>query len=337
MIGTFAIVGLSELSRTVMGGNEGYSLLIYGVLLVAAITFMPKGLYGVLTARRGRHNAPVAPARVAASPLDGRCAPLKAGTVAAALLSLEGVDAGYGESRVLNGLSIHVDPGQVVCLLGANGVGKTTTLMAITGMVAPSAGDIRFDGQSLLGIAPHRRVELGIALAPEGRQVFLNCSVHENLLLGSFSRRGRAARTAKLDEIYNLFPRLAERHKQLAGLMSGGEQQMLAIGRALMSDPRLLMLDEPSLGLAPKVALQVYEVIARIAASGISILLVEQNTQTALSVAGRGYVLAHGRVALSGSSSELLDAAAIREAFFGTGQGRPDDSHARSSHAGVPQ
>src|SRR5450830_429143 len=255
------------------------------------------------------------------------------------LLSLAGVNAGYGESQVLDGLSIDVGAGQVVCLLGANGVGKTTTLMAITGIVEPSAGDIRFDGQSLLGIAPHRRVELGIALAPEGRQVFQHCSVHENLLLGSFSQRGRKVRTAKLDEIYSMFPRLAERRMQMAGLMSGGEQQMLAIGRALMSDPRLLMLDEPSLGLAPKIALQVYEVIARIAASGISILLVEQNTQTALSVAERGYVLSHGRVALSGSNTQLLDAAAIREAFFGAGHGRPDAAldHPQPNNAGTPQ
>lgn len=236
------------------------------------------------------------------------------------LLDIRNVHAGYGESLVLEGLSINVGAGQVVCLLGANGVGKTTTLMVITGIVAPNAGDIFFDGQSLLGIAAHKRVELGIALAPEGRQVFQHCTVHENLLLGSFSKRGRKVRQAKLEEVYSMFPRLAERRTQLAGLMSGGEQQMLAIGRALMSDPRLLMLDEPSLGLAPKIALQVYEVIARIAASGISILLVEQNTQTALSVAKRGYVLSHGQVALSGSNTELMDAAAIREAFFGTSQ-----------------
>jgi branched-chain amino acid transport system ATP-binding protein len=145
-------------------------------------------------------------------------------------------------------------------------------------------------------------------------------------------------RAAKLDEIYGMFPRLAERRKQMAGLMSGGEQQMLAVGRALMSDPRLLMLDEPSLGLAPKIALQVYEVIARIAASGISILLVEQNTQTALSVAERGYVLSHGHVALSGSNTELLDAAAIRDAFFGASQGRADSAahHPQTKNSGVP-
>lgn len=249
-------------------------------------------------------------------------------TGAPPLLDIRDVHAGYGESQVLEGLSAHVSAGQVVCLLGANGVGKTTTLMTITGIVTPSAGDILFDGQSLLGIAPHQRVERGIALAPEGRQVFQHCSVHENLLLGSFSKRGRKVRQSKLEEVYGMFPRLAERRRQLAGLMSGGEQQMLAIGRALMSNPRLLMLDEPSLGLAPKIAVQVYEVITRIAASGISILLVEQNTQTALSVAERGYVLSHGQVALSGDSTQLMDAPAIREAFFGSA--RAGDAAAES-------
>jgi branched-chain amino acid transport system ATP-binding protein len=257
---------------------------------------------------------------------------------AAPLLSIKSIHAGYGESQVLDGLSISVGAGEVVCLLGANGVGKTTTLMAITGIVEPTTGDVVFDSQSLLGIAPHQRVELGITLAPEGRQVFQNCSVHENLLLGSFSRRGRKVRASKLDEVYGMFPRLAERRKQMAGLMSGGEQQMLAIGRALMSNPRLLMLDEPSLGLAPKIALQVYEVIARIAASGISILLVEQNTQTALSVAERGYVLSQGRVALSGSNTELLDASAIREAFFGASQtGAQGADAAAPTSTGVAQ
>jgi len=237
-----------------------------------------------------------------------------------ALLSLDNVDAGYGESQVLQKLSIDVFPGQVVCLLGANGVGKTTTLMAITGMIQPTSGKISFDGADLHGIQAHQRVELGIALAPEGRQVFQHCSVHENLLLGSFSKRARKVRKSKLDEIYEMFPRLAERKKQTAGLMSGGEQKMLAIGRAMMSDPRLLLLDEPSLGLSPKINQQVYEVIERIARSGISILLVEQNTQTALSVAQRGYVLSHGAVALSGDSASLRDAVSIREAFFGKTQ-----------------
>ncbi|MES2363273.1 MAG: ABC transporter ATP-binding protein [Pseudomonadota bacterium] len=239
------------------------------------------------------------------------------------MLRLDDVDAGYGESQVLQKLSIDIFPGQVVCLLGANGVGKTTTLMAITGMVEPTSGEIRFDGSDLRGIQAHQRVELGIALAPEGRQVFQHCSVHENLLLGSFSKRARKVRKSKLEEIYEMFPRLAERKKQTAGLMSGGEQQMLAIGRALMSDPRLLLLDEPSLGLSPKITQQVYEVIERIATSGISILLVEQNTQTALSVAERGYVLSHGAVALSGDSATLRDAVAIREAFFGKAQDTP--------------
>jgi ABC-type branched-subunit amino acid transport system ATPase component len=238
-----------------------------------------------------------------------------------ALLQINGLQAGYGELQVLDGVSLEVGAGEMVCLLGANGAGKTTTLMAITGLIASTAGDIRYAGESLRDIPAHRRVELGIALAPEGRQVFQHCTVEENLLLGSFGHRGRRVRKSKLEQIYDLFPRLAERKQQAAGLMSGGEQQMLAIGRALMSDPKLLMLDEPSLGLSPKVALTVYDAVARIAASGLSILLVEQNTQTALSIASRGYVLAHGRVVAQGSSAALQDASTIREAFFGTGAG----------------
>ncbi|OJW30542.1 MAG: hypothetical protein BGO51_14765 [Rhodospirillales bacterium 69-11] len=239
-----------------------------------------------------------------------------------ALLSVERLSAGYGELRVLEDVSLEVGAGEVVCLLGANGAGKTTTLMAITGVIGARGGDIVFAGGSLAGVAAHHRVERGIALAPEGRQVFQDCTVEENLLLGAFGRRGRGRRRARLDEVFDLFPRLAERRRQQAGLMSGGEQQMLAIGRALMTDPRLLMLDEPSLGLSPKVALSVYEAVARVAATGLSILLVEQNTQTALSIATRGYVLVHGRVVAAGASAELRDAPVLREAFLGGGSDR---------------
>lgn len=239
------------------------------------------------------------------------------------LLNVERLRAGYGDLRVLEDVSLNVGSSEVVCLLGANGAGKTTTLMAISGVIGASGGEIAFAGRSLAGIAAYRRVEMGIALAPEGRQVFQDCTVEENLLLGSFGRRSRGRRRSRLNEIFDLFPRLAERRRQQAGLMSGGEQQMLAIGRALMSDPRLLMLDEPSLGLSPKVALSVYEAVARVAATGLSILLVEQNTQTALSIATRGYVLVHGRVVAAGTSAELRNAPVLREAFLGGGPGAP--------------
>jgi branched-chain amino acid transport system ATP-binding protein len=234
-----------------------------------------------------------------------------------ALLTVSDLWAGYGESVVLQGLSFEVSEGEVVCLLGANGAGKTTTMAALTGLIDASSGRVSYLGRDLLAMRPDQRVEQGIALSPEGRKVFPNLTVKENLLLGSFNRRARAGRARKLEEVFTLFPRLAERHEQKAGLMSGGEQQMLAIARALMAEPRLLLLDEPSLGLSPKMVTTVFEAVRKIAATSISILLVEQNTQAALSVASRGYVIAHGRIVHSGAAQELRTSREVQAAFMG--------------------
>ncbi|MBV9859556.1 MAG: ABC transporter ATP-binding protein [Alphaproteobacteria bacterium] len=233
------------------------------------------------------------------------------------MLEMSGIRAGYGQSLVLDGLSLRIAEGEVVCLLGANGAGKTTTTRVVCGLLRASAGEIRFEGVPIDRVPAHRRIELGICLSPEGRQVFPNMSVQENLLLGAYSGRARPNRRRTLDEVYDLFPRLRERRAQRAGLMSGGEQQMLAIGRALMGRPRLLILDEPSLGLAPKIVLDVYAAVAATARSGVSILFVEQNAEAALSAADRGYVLANGVIAESGSAAELHGSDAVQQAFLG--------------------
>lgn len=233
------------------------------------------------------------------------------------LLDIKNLQVGYGQSLVLQDLSLEISEGAIVCLLGANGSGKTTTTRAISGLIAPRSGSIKYAGSELTSASTHDRVASGICLAPEGRQVFPNFTVHENLLLGSYSRRARPRRAEMLDEIYELFPRLAERRRQAAGLMSGGEQQMLAIGRALMGCPRLLILDEPSLGLAPKIIIDVYETIAKVARGGLSILFVEQNLHAAFLIADRGYVLANGRIATSGTAAELRDSELVRDVFLG--------------------
>ncbi len=234
-----------------------------------------------------------------------------------ALLDVRNLGAGYGGSVVLDDVSFEVRRGEVVCLLGSNGAGKTTTMSVLTGLVTPYRGSVRFNGQDLLALPAHLRVATGIALSPEGRQVFPNLSVVENLLLGSYNALARKERAGKLSWVYDLFPRLYERQQQKAGLLSGGEQQMLALGRALMSCPTLLLLDEPSLGLAPRIVLGVFETIATIARSGISILLVEQNTRAALCVADRGYVLAAGRIAAADTAERLAQSSIVREAFMG--------------------
>jgi branched-chain amino acid transport system ATP-binding protein len=233
-----------------------------------------------------------------------------------ALLRMANVRAGYGESVVLHDLSLQVDEGEVVCLIGANGAGKTTTTRALTGLLRVWGGEVHFDGERIDGKPSYHRVEKGICLAPEGRQVFPYLSVMENLLLGSYCRRARRTRKQMMTQVFGLFPILAERSDQKAGLLSGGQQQMLAIGRALMGKPRLLVLDEPSLGLAPKVILDVYQAILQTAKQGISILFVEQNVQAALSIAQRGYVLSNGRIALAGSADELRGSQLVQEAFL---------------------
>ena len=232
------------------------------------------------------------------------------------LLELDGVEAGYGDVRVLRGIHLGVETGQIVALIGANGAGKTTTLRAISGLLRPRQGQIHFDGQPIHTWPSHRIVDAGLIQVPEGRHLFPEMSVQENLELGAF-RRGRAQRVQTLDQVYQLFPRLAERRTQLAGTLSGGEQQMLAIGRALMARPRLLMLDEPSLGLAPLIVQDIFRVIRQVREAGTTVLVVEQNAVQTLELADRGYVLENGAIALSGTGADLLADPAIRTAYLG--------------------
>jgi branched-chain amino acid transport system ATP-binding protein len=233
------------------------------------------------------------------------------------VLEVRDIDAYYGDSRALHGVSLSVGNGEVVTLVGSNGAGKTTTLRAIAGTHPIAKGELVFEGDSLLKVPAHQRPGLGIALVPEGRELWPQLTVLENLERGAFAREARNRRRETLTWVFELFPRLKERVKQLAGSMSGGEQQMVAIARALMSRPRMLMMDEPSLGLAPVVVSQVFATIRRLHGEGLTILLVEQNLKKALEVADRGYVVETGTISLHGSSAELLDNPAIRAAYLG--------------------
>jgi branched-chain amino acid transport system ATP-binding protein len=233
------------------------------------------------------------------------------------LLRLDAIEVCYGDVQVLFGLSLEVREGEMVTLLGANGAGKTTTLRAISGLRPPRAGDIRFRGQSLRALPASARAGLGIALVPEGRELWPGLSVRENLELGAYGPRARPHAARNLERVFATFPRLQERSRQLAGSLSGGEQQMCAIGRALMSEPTLLMLDEPSLGLSPLLVDQVMRTVAALHQGGMTILLVEQNLRKALQIAQRGTVIETGRVRLSGTSAELAANPAIRAAYLG--------------------
>jgi branched-chain amino acid transport system ATP-binding protein len=234
------------------------------------------------------------------------------------MLATDNLVVAYGGSVALHGVSMQVGVGETVALIGANGAGKTTLLRAISGLNPVRSGAIRFEGQPLGALASEKRVKLGIAQAPEGRRIFPGLTVEENLILGTTPwRKWGQSPTQDLERVFDLFPRLKERRSQLGWSLSGGEQQMLAIGRALMARPRLLLLDEPSLGLAPRLAEEVYERIRQIAAAGLTILVVEQNTVLALAVADRGYVLENGRVVLEGSAAELKQDARVREAYLG--------------------
>jgi branched-chain amino acid transport system ATP-binding protein len=233
------------------------------------------------------------------------------------LLSVEGLAAGYGDVLAVRAVSFEVHEGECVALIGANGAGKTTTLRAIAGLLPIRAGQVRFCGQSLAGRSPRRVVELGLAHVPEGRQIFPSLSVRENLEMGARTREARTARNASFDAVFGLFPRLRERERQLAGTLSGGEQQMLAIGRGLMARPRLLVLDEPSLGLAPLMVRTIFEIVETVNRGGTTILLVEQNVLRALQLCHRGYVLENGEVTLAGGRAELLDSGYIRQAYLG--------------------
>jgi branched-chain amino acid transport system ATP-binding protein len=233
------------------------------------------------------------------------------------LLEIDDLTLVYGRIQALHGISLRVDEGEVVALIGANGAGKTTTMRAISGLRPVAAGRIRFNGEDITKLRADVRVVRGIGQAPEGRGVFPGMSVRENLEMGAYTRRDRAAITADLAMVFDLFPRLRERERQAGGTLSGGEQQMLAVGRAMMTRPKLLLLDEPSMGLAPMLIQQIFEIITRINEQGTTVLLVEQNAQQALSRAHRGYVLETGRIVKEGTGQDLLHDPAVKEAYLG--------------------
>ena len=233
------------------------------------------------------------------------------------LLALEKLEVAYGGIRAVKGIDLAVESGETVCLIGANGAGQTTTLRAITGLVRAAAGRIAYAGADIGKLRVHEIAQRGLAMVPEGRGVFPQLTIEENLAMGAYARKDRAAVRADLAHAFELFPRLAERRKQTAGTLSGGEQQMLAIARALMSRPKLLLLDEPSMGLAPLMVERIFEVVRTIAAQGVTLLLVEQNARLALESSDRGYVLDGGLVTLSGPAKSLLDDPRVREAYLG--------------------
>lgn len=232
------------------------------------------------------------------------------------MLEIRGLMAGYGEARVLHGVDLDVSEGEVVAVLGSNGAGKSTLNNNISGIYRSFAGSIRFDGELLTGVSSERIVERGVIHVPEGRRVFPNMTVRENLELGGY-RRGRARRDGNLERVTAIFPRLKERFDQLAGTLSGGEQQMLAIGRGLMAEPRLLILDEPSLGLSPLLVEEMFDLIGRLHEEGLSILLVEQNVFQSLEIANRAYVLENGVIAMQGAASELMGDEDLRKSYLG--------------------
>ncbi len=240
------------------------------------------------------------------------------------LLELEDVRVHYGKVEALKGVSVTVDEGEIVTLIGANGAGKTTTLKTISGVRPVTSGRITFDGTDITGLAPHKLVEMGISQAPEGRGIFPGMSVEENLDMGAYGRRNKDT-AQDLERVFELFPRLLERRNQAGGTLSGGEQQMLAIGRALMARPTVLLLDEPSMGLAPMLVAQIFSIITEINAQGTTILLVEQNAMQALQRAHRAYVLEVGRVVRSADAAELLDDESVVAAYLGGARGAEDD------------
>ena len=234
------------------------------------------------------------------------------------MLVLEGVDVFYGRVQALHGLNLHVNDGEIVTLIGCNGAGKSTTLRTISGLLRPRKGGVMFGGKDLSALPPHRIVELGLSHVPEGRRIFTHLTVRENLDMGAYLVRDPATAKERLDRVFALFPRLKERMDQPGGTLSGGEQQMLAIGRALMSRPRMLLLDEPSLGIAPILVKEIFDEIARInREEGTTILLVEQNANLALHLASRGYVLETGRIVLENDTASLLADPQVKEAYLG--------------------
>lgn len=233
------------------------------------------------------------------------------------MLTIDNINVYYGAIHALKGISVSVGEGEIVTLIGANGAGKSTTLRTISGMLKPKTGQIMFEGQNIASMAAQSIVKLGISQVPEGRRIFANMSVLENLELGAYIRSDSAEIKQDMVKVFQKFPRLAERKEQMAGTLSGGEQQMLAMGRALMSRPRLLLLDEPSMGLAPLLVKEIFSIIKEINESGTTILLVEQNANMALSIAHKAYVLETGRITLSGTAKELAESEAVRKAYLG--------------------
>ena len=234
------------------------------------------------------------------------------------ILNVEDINVYYGSIHAIKGISFHVDEGEIVTLIGANGAGKSTTLNTVAGLLRSKTGKIEFLGEDISSTPAHKLVDKALTLCPEGRRIFLNMTVKENLEMGAYTLDKGTDIDAEIEKIYDLFPRLKERYKQIAGTLSGGEQQMLAMGRALVSRPKLIMLDEPSMGLAPILVEQIFDIIKTLHAQGITILLVEQNAQAALSVANRGYVMETGTISLTGTGAELLSSPEVKKAYLGS-------------------
>ena len=234
-----------------------------------------------------------------------------------AMLEVKDLQVYYGVIQALKGISFHVNQGEVIALIGANGAGKTTTLQTLTGILSPKSGSIVFEGKDLTRTPAHKIVEMGMAHVPEGRRVFADMSVYENLLLGAYTRKDKAEIAESLASVYKRFPRLEERKGQRAGTLSGGEQQMLAMGRALMSRPRIILMDEPSMGLSPIFVNEIFDIIREVSESGTTVLLVEQNAKRALSIADRAYVLETGSITMDGKAEDLLNDEAVQKAYLG--------------------
>lgn len=234
-----------------------------------------------------------------------------------AMLEVKDIEVYYGMIQALKGISFEVNEGEVIALIGANGAGKTTTLHTITGLLSPKKGSVLFEGQDITKVPAHKIVSLGMAHVPEGRRVFAELSVYQNLKMGAYTRKDKDEITKTLEMVYKRFPRLEERKNQLAGTLSGGEQQMLAMGRALMSHPKIIVMDEPSMGLSPILVNEIFDIIKEVSASGTTVLLVEQNAKKALSIADRAYVLETGKIVLEGDAKELMNDDSIKKAYLG--------------------
>ncbi|HIV11754.1 MAG: ABC transporter ATP-binding protein [Clostridiales bacterium] len=234
-----------------------------------------------------------------------------------AMLTIKDLEVYYGVIQAIKGVSFEVNQGEVIALIGANGAGKTTILHTITGLISPKKGSVLFEGNELTKMPAHKIVSLGMAHVPEGRRVFADLSVYENLRMGAYTRKDKGEIEATLEKVYDRFPRLKERRNQMAGTLSGGEQQMLAMGRALMSKPKILLMDEPSMGLSPIMVNEIFSIIQEVSDSGTTVLLVEQNAKKALAIADRGYVLETGKIVLEGKASDLLNDDSIKKAYLG--------------------